>query len=161
MITLYHGSNVEINEIDLSVCKAGKDFGKGFYLNPNYEQAREMAQRTLRVLQRGEAIVNGFEFDESLLSSPGDLKIKIFPDYSEEWADFIVMNRKNKTNSPAHEYDIVIGPIADDTVGVQIRRYILGYMPVSQLVEELRFHGNHAVQYFFGTDCAIKLLRRI
>lgn len=32
MITLYHGSNIEIQEINLSLCKPGKDFGRGFYL---------------------------------------------------------------------------------------------------------------------------------
>lgn len=161
MISLYHGSNVEINEIDLSICKVGKDFGKGFYLNPNFEQAREIAIRTTRVLQQGQAIVNGFEFNEAVLTSPENLKIKIFPDYSEDWADFVVLNRKNKTELPVHDYDIVVGPIADDTVGVQIRRYIQGYIPAKQLVEELRFHGNHAIQYFFGTQQAIKLLKRI
>ena len=161
MITLYHGSNVEINEIDLSLCKNGKDFGKGFYLNPNYEQARAMAQKAVRVTRQGLEIVNSFEFDDSLLSSPGDLNIKIFADYSEQWAEFIVMNRKNKTDIPLHDYDIVIGPIADDSVGVQIRRYIQGYLPVARLVEELRYHGDHAIQYFFGSERAVRLLNRI
>ena len=62
---------------------------------------------------------------------------------------------------PAHTYDIVIGPIADDTVGVQIRRFIMGYLSASALVEELRFRGDHAVQYFFGTQKAVELLKRI
>lgn len=31
MITLYHGSNVEIGAIDFSKSKPGKDFGVGFY----------------------------------------------------------------------------------------------------------------------------------
>ena len=39
MIQLHHGSNVVIDKIDLSKSKTGKDFGKGFYLNPDYEQA--------------------------------------------------------------------------------------------------------------------------
>lgn len=161
MITLYHGSNVQIKEIDLSRCKKGKDFGKGFYLNPDYVQARNMAQKTVRVTREGSEVVNGFEFDETLLDSSTNLNIKIFADYTEEWAEFIVKNRKNKTDSSLHDFDIVIGPIADDSVGVQIRRYIQGYLPVSKLVEELRYHGDHAVQYFFGTERAIKLLKRI
>ena len=71
------------------------------------------------------------------------------------------MNRKNNSAVPAHPYDIVIGPIADDTVGVQIRRFIMGYLSASALVEELRFRGDHAVQYFFGTTKAVELLKRI
>lgn len=160
MIKLYHGSNVEITKVDLSICKNGKDFGKGFYLNPNFEQAHLMASKTFRILGEGSETVSTFAYDPELAEANG-LKIKIFPDYCEEWAEFVVMNRKNKTNIPAHDFDIVIGPIADDSVGVQIRRYIQGYLPVSQLVDELRFHGDHAVQYYFGTEQALKFLKRI
>ena len=71
------------------------------------------------------------------------------------------MNRKNASDIPAHSYDIVIGPIADDTVGVQIRRYMMGYLSAAALVEELKIKGNHAVQYFFGTHRAIEILKHI
>ena len=42
---LYHGSNVAIEEIDLSLCKPYKDFGKGFYLTDIRSQADNMASR--------------------------------------------------------------------------------------------------------------------
>ena len=71
------------------------------------------------------------------------------------------MNRKNNSDIQAHTYDIVIGPIADDTVGVQICRFIMGYLSASVLVKELRFRGDHAVQYFFGTPKAIEFLNHI
>ena len=90
-----------------------------------------------------------FEFDEEE-ATKSSLNIKIFPDYSEEWAEFVVMNRKNNSDVPAHPYDIVIGPIADDTVGVQIRRFTMGYLSASALVEELRFKGDLAIQYEGG-----------
>lgn len=70
------------------------------------------------------------------------------------------MNRKNTSDTPAHPYDIVIGPIANDTVGVQIRRFIMGYISMERLIEELKYRGNHSVQYFFGTPKAINLLHR-
>ena len=159
MIRLYHGSNVAIEEIDLSRSKRGTDFGQGFYLNANPDQAMEMAVRTTRFLNEGTPTLSCFEFVEDETIKNG-LNIKVFPDYSEEWAEFVVMNRKNNSDIPAHPYDIVIGPIADDTVGVQIRRYIMGYMSAAALVEELRFKGDHAVQYFFGTPKAINLLKR-
>ncbi len=160
MILLYHGSNVIIEQIDLSRSKRGKDFGQGFYLNANPDQAMEMAARTTRFLNEGTPTLSCFEFEEDEAMKNG-LNIKIFPEYTEEWAEFVVMNRKNNTDVPAHPYDIVIGPIADDTVGVQIRRFIMGYMSASALVEELRFNGDHAVQYFFGTPKAVELLKRI
>ena len=160
MIRLYHGSNVAIEQIDLSRSKRGKDFGQGFYLNANPDQAMEMAARTTRFLNEGTPTLSCFEFDEDEATKNG-LNIKVFHDYSEEWAEFVVMNRNNNSDIPSHPYDIVIGPIADDTVGVQIRRFIMGYMSASALVEELRFKGDYAIQYFFGTTKAVKLLKRI
>ncbi|RXE71554.1 DUF3990 domain-containing protein, partial [Muribaculaceae bacterium Isolate-013 (NCI)] len=140
--------------------KRCKDFGQGFYLNANPDQAMEMAVRTTRFLNEGAATLSCFEFDEYEAANNG-LNIKIFPDYSEEWAEFVVMNRKNNSDIPAQPYDIVIGPIVDNTVGVQIRRFIMGYLSASALVEELRFKGDHAVQYFSGTPKTIQLLTRI
>lgn len=160
MIRLYHGSNVAIEHIDLSRSKRGKDFGQGFYLNANPDQAMEMAARTTRFLNEGKPTLSCFEFDEDEAIKNG-LNIKIFPEYSEEWAEFVVMNRKNNSDVQAHPYDVVIGPIADDTVGVQIRRFIMGYLSASALVEELKFCGDHAVQYFFGSPKAVEHLKRI
>lgn len=158
MTRLYHGSNIAIEKIDLSRSKRGKDFGQGFYLNANPDQAMAMAIRTTRFLNEGQPTLSCFEFNEEEAKKNG-LVIKTFDDYSEEWAEFVVMNRKNNSDVPAHPYDIVIGPIADDTVGVQIRRYIMGYMTASTLVEELRYKGDHAVQYFFGTPKSLEFLK--
>ena len=159
MITLYHGSNVSIEQIDLSLSRKGKDFGCGFYLNANRQQAMDMAIRTTQRMRSGTPTVTAFLFDESILNQSG-LNVKIFDDYSVEWAEFVLMNRKNTSDTPAHSYDIVIGPIANDTVGVQIRRFIMGYISMEKLIEELRYRGNHSVQYFFGTPKAINLLHR-
>ena len=160
MTLLYHGSNVAIDQIDLTKSKRGKDFGQGFYLNADPEQAMAMAIRTTRLQDHGKPTLSCFEFDEAEAGKAG-LNIKIFSDYSEEWAEFVVMNRKNDSNIPSHSYDIVIGPIADDTVEVQIRRYLMGYLSASALIEELKFKGSHAVQYYFGTLRAIKHLKRV
>jgi len=160
MIRLYHGSNIAIEQIDLSRSKRGKDFGQGFYLNANPDQAMEMAIRTARFMNEGQPTLSCFDFDETKADKAG-LHIKVFTDYSEEWAEFVVMNRKNASDIPAHSYDIVIGPIADDTVGVQIRRYMMGYLSAAALVEELKFKGNHSVQYFFGTHRSVEFLKHI
>ena len=111
-------------------------------------------------MDEGQPTLSCFEFDDTKAYEIG-LNIKVFHEYSVEWAEFVVMNRKNSSDIPAHPYDIVIGPIADDTVGVQIRRYIMGYLSATALVEELKFRGDHAVQYFFGTPEAVELLKRI
>ena len=160
MITLYHGSNVNIEKIDLSLSRKGKDFGCGFYLNANRQQAMDMAVRTTNRMKTGTPTISAFEFDESCLVS-NKINIKIFDGYSIEWAEFILMNRKNDSDIPAHPYDIVIGPIANDTVGVQIRRFIMGYISIERLIEELKYRGSHSVQYFFGTEAGINLLNKV
>ena len=50
---LYHGSNTDIAEIDLSMSKVGKDFGCGFYLSADKEQAWEFAARKTEQLGAG------------------------------------------------------------------------------------------------------------
>ena len=161
MLTLYHGSNVVIDKIDLCRSRKGKDFGCGFYLNPNKEQAMEMAVRTSKRMQEGEPVVNAYLFDDSLLSSEcTPLSVNIFEDYSMEWAEFILKNRKNMASQPAHSYDIVVGPIANDTVGLQMRRFIQVYIDIDRMIEELRFQ-RPAIQYFFGTEKAISYLKKI
>ena len=65
MIRLYHGSNVGIKHIDLSRSKRGKDFGQGFYLNANLNQAMAMAIRTARFMDEGQPTLSCFEFDDT------------------------------------------------------------------------------------------------
>lgn len=160
MINLYHGSNVVINEIDLSRSRKGKDFGCGFYLNPNKTQALEMAVRTTQRMMEGEPVVNTYLFDDTLLQDGSPLSVKVFEEYSVEWAEFILMNRKNLSETPVHPCDIVVGPIADDTVGLQMHRFVQGYISIERMIEELRFR-KPAVQYFFGTEKAIGCLKKI
>lgn len=160
MINLYHGSNVVIAEIDLSRSRKGKDFGCGFYLNPNKTQALEMAVRTTQRMMEGEPVVNTYLFDDTLLQDGSPLSVKVFEEYSVEWAEFILMNRKNLSETPVHPYDIVVGPIADDTVGLQMHRFVQGYISIERMIEELRFRKPD-VQYFFGTEKAIGCLKKI
>ena len=107
---LYHGSNTDIAEIDLSVSKVGKDFGCGFYLSADKEQALELAARKTEQLGVGTPMLNSYEFDENSLHGRG-LSVLEFQEYSREWAEFVLMNRRNRTRVPSHSYDIVIGPI--------------------------------------------------
>lgn len=156
---LYHGSNMEIDSIDLSRSKVGKDFGCGFYLSANRQQAVDLAERKTEQIGTGEPVVNEFEFDETLLSD-GTLSILRFEEYSKEWAEFVLMNRKNRSRVSAHSYDVVIGPIANDTVGYQIRRFMIGVINMDQFIDELKYMKGISFQFFFGTEKAIKFLKK-
>ena len=154
---LYHGSNVEIESIDLARGRRGKDFGKGFYANPDYMQAVEFCSSVIRREGVGVPTVTSFDFDESALNL---LNVMRFDGYSKEWAEFILLNRNNTSDVPAHDYDIVVGPIADDGVGTQIRRLSRGFITFDAFLEELKY-SKVSIQYFFGTEEAIKYLKKI
>lgn len=156
---LYHGSNTEIELIDLSRSKVGKDFGCGFYLSAQREQAAELAERKTEQIGQGNPVVNEFDFDETLLEN-GTLSVLRFEEYSKEWAEFVLLNRKNRTRVSIHPYDVVIGPIANDTVGYQIRRFMIGVISMEQFVEELKYMKGISFQYFFGTEKAVKCLKK-
>lgn len=157
---LYHGSNCNIAEIDLSKSKVGKDFGCGFYLSADEQQARELAERKTEQMGIGTPTLTVYSFDEKSLHNK-EISVLIFQSYSKEWAEFVLMNRRNRTRQPAHEYDIVIGPIADDAVGYQIRRFTSGLIDMDKFLEELKYMKGITMQYFFGTEKAISFLNKI
>jgi len=155
---LYHGTNVDFQEIDLLKSKPNKDFGKGFYLSADYSQAMNMAKVKMEQLETGIPVVMTYEVDEERMK---ELHVLQFHEYSEEWAKFILLNRNNESHLPAHDYDIVIGPIADDKVGAQLWRYETQMIDLPTLVNNLRYMKGMTIQYFFGTQRAISLLKRL
>ena len=157
---LYHGSNMVVAVPDLTKSKPYKDFGRGFYLSADKKQAMRMAEQKTLQLMMGEPIVSEFEFDETLLQSD-ELKVKIFDDYSVEWANFILQNRDIHSQHATHDYDIVYGPIADDGVTFQLRRYQSGVISIEELVRELQYARGITFQYFFGTPLALSKLTKL
>lgn len=153
---LYHGTNAEILQIDLKESRVGKDFGIGFYLTPDKQVAQRQAERKFEQYGIGEARVYEYTIDDNALKA---LKVLQFDSYTMEWARFVLMNRKNRTRTQVHNYDIVIGPIADDVIGYQIRRVEEGIITEEQFLEEIKYH-TVTIQYMFATDMAIQLLQR-
>lgn len=151
---LYHGSNTRIEKVDLSKCKPYKDFGQGFYLTEIKEQAEQMAKRTATIYG-GEPTVSEFEFDESGLT---ELSVKQFDEPNEEWALFVLANRSKENQQPTHSFDIVIGPVADDTIATLFRNFNDGIIDLPVLVGGLKYKKISS-QYFFHTETAIKYLK--
>ena len=152
---LYHGTNADIEVIDLTKGLRYKDFGKGFYLTPERTTAVRMAQKKARLFGGAPTLIT-YDFDETALNS--DLQIKIFPERAcTEWFLFVDANRDKKNANPIHHYDIVIGPIADDGVVLQITNYREGiYTPeqAAQLLQD-KFLDQ---QYYFGTERSLRYL---
>ena len=157
---LYHGSNIEIDTIDFDKSKPGKDFGIGFYLSADEKQAQEMAAKKALLLG-GTPVVTRFEFDKEGALIDSNLDYKQFEKYSIEWGEFIKSNRDNKTRTQIHNYDIVYGPIANDTVGFQLRRLNAKIIDIPQFVNEIQRMGGETYQFFFGTEKAIQYLKKL
>jgi hypothetical protein len=157
-MTLYHGTNEDIETIDLNRGLRHKDFGKGFYLTPDKSTAIRMAQKKARLFG-GVATLITYEMDDTALQS--DLKVKVFQEKaSVEWLMFVDANRDRKSTKPIHDYDIVIGPIADDGVVLQLTNFREGIYTPEQAAAQLQDRYLDQ-QYYFGTEKALRFLQKI
>lgn len=163
---LYHGSNVEINEVDLAKCMPNKDFGCGFYTTMLEEQAWRMAERRARI-DGNSPVVTIYEVPDNLVEL-SELNCRIFDDNPTiEWAIFIKNNRdrafKDIESSECNldnKYDVVVGPVANDTVGLLIRQFSRGTINEEYLRKEFAF-GKLTNQYTFHTERALKYLKKV
>lgn len=156
---LFHGSNMEVADVDLSQSSKGKDFGRGFYLSDNETQAKRMAKVVTDRKGVGSPIVSKFEFYDEILKTRR-LKVKVFKSHTKSWAEFILQNRRNDSDTETHDFDIVIGPIADDRIGLQIFRFTNGYISITAFIREIKYI-EPTIQYLFHTEKAVKMLKHI
>ena len=132
---VFHGSYTAVDEIDLTKGRTNLDFGKGFYVTNIRSQAEFWAARTGKYHKTG-GVVSEFEFYENAFEHY-DLKVLRFSGYNEQWLDFIVLNRDPKSPIPAHDYDIVEGPVANDDVNNRINDYLEGVVSKADFLKEL------------------------
>lgn len=154
---LYHGSNTVIDKVDLEKCRPYKDFGRGFYLTDIEPQAIRMAARTAKTFG-GTPCVSAYEFDLATAEAAG-LKIKVFDGPSTEWAQFVMANRDINSPQPFHDFDLVIGPVADDTITRLLRLYTENFISQDELLRQLTF-SQVTSQYLFHTQQAVSLLTK-
>jgi len=132
---VYHGSYISIENIDFSFCRKRRDFGRGFYVTKIFSQAEYWA------IRKGEdndteGFVTEFEFDEDFFEDES-LKILRFDGYSEKWLDFVMLNRMNKSQKQAHDFDVIEGPVADDDIATRVYDYQKGKISKNQFLKEL------------------------
>ena len=162
---LFHGSNAEIEQVDLSKCRPFKDFGRGFYLTTMRTQAEAMARRTTKIQGEGEPLVTVFELADMWKDT--GLSVLEFASPCREWADFVINNRNRSFTdvlSPrcnrCNQYDIVVGPVADDAIVASFQLYQDGRISMDELVERLRYR-KLTDQYSFHTYAALELLTNL
>jgi len=132
-LILYHGSNCNFDEVDISKSKDKRDFGKGFYTTTLREQAEDWA----------EALFDRYKGDgvfiyELELELAGELSVKKYDGLSEEW---LLMVQKNRTlGGIQHKFDIVQGPVANDKTARTIALYIAGIIDANEAIKRLQFN---------------------
>lgn len=106
----------------------------------------------------GYPIIQEYEFNEEFLQN-GELKVLKFDNPCKEWAEFIFKNRNRDLNF-SHDYDVVIGPIANDGVAYLLGRYEEGTLTIDDLSRELTYKELNS-QFFFGTEKSLNYLKRL
>lgn len=155
---VYHGSYTKIDKIDLALCKPNKDFGRGFYVTKFRKHAEAWA-KTIGEKFGNQGFVSEFEFSENDFTNL-ICKIKHFDAYCEEWLDFIVINRDKNSTKPAHDYDIVIGPVANDKIQNTLRFYLKGKITKEDFLKMLSHHED-THQICFCTLNSLQTIDRI
>ncbi len=157
-MTLYHGSNISFQTIDLEKGLPAKDFGRGFYSTDSFECAKKTARQRVARLG-GVPRVMVFDCDESIMSS---LNTRMFANPSREWALFVRANRRIDSPAADHNrdnrYDIVWGPIANDKLSLLFRLYERDIITVDEFAQRMQFTKLYA-QYSFHTVRSLTALR--
>ena len=154
---LYHGSNQIIGQPSLLKGRKFLDFGSGFYLSDEKRQAENRAKSAVLFFEEGVPTVNVFEWSEE---SVAVLRLLHFPNAIIEWLDFVLTNRQGDIYK--NQYDIVIGPTANDKIILVIDQYMTGMFDnlenpkgfVIQLFQPQKL----ATQYLFATEESLKYI---
>jgi hypothetical protein len=153
---LYHGSTVKVNAINLAMGAEGKDFGRGFYTTALQDQAAKFAAVKAKRSDNAHGFVSVFRY----IHNPEAIITK-FERAHAEWLSFVLANRgfpRAEKDIAGALADIVIGPVANDAVGLTLNQLLIGTYgdPSSpeaqniaiQLLNTTRLKN----QVFFGTE---------
>ena len=150
---LYHGSNIIVDNPKIIESDRTLDFGKGFYLTTDFEQAKRWATITASRRHNGKPIVSVYEIQQQDLNK---LSVLEFDRANEEWLDFVTKNRKNEY--VPEQWDIVIGPVANDNTMPVISIYLDGTI-TKQMAINLLLPQKLKDQYTFKNEKALQYLK--
>lgn len=155
----YHGSDTVVDIPKILEAKRPLDFGGGFYVTTSETQAKSWAIKVSYRSNSNHRCVNRYEFD--LEKAKSQLTIIQFEAANEKWLDFICDNRNGKFTG---EYDIVIGPVADDKVYRVVVEYengdfdkeiALKKLKAEALCDQILFHTEKALEYLKYIDTEV------
>ena len=151
---LFHGSNSKIHTPELDKGRSPLDFGVGFYMTSSKTQAIQWAMRKAKRVAHGLPTLNIYYISEEILTTE-TLKIKRFSGPTLEWLDFVVSHRSETYEGEL--FDIIIGPVADDSVMRTIRLYVNGIYTKEEATRRFKTEVLDN-QYLFATKLALSHL---
>ena len=150
---LYHGSNLIVEKPRLIEKTRGLDFGAGFYLTTKKEQARAFAEIIVNRRKSGTPTINIYNFDDDAAQKA--LDILTFPEANKDWLVFL---RDNRLKSyMGKQYDIIIGPVANDRVYPTLLALISGQFNIEAALVAIKPYKLFD-QYCLATENAFSLL---
>ena len=147
----YHGSDTIVDAPKILEANRPLDFGSGFYVTTSKQQARSWAIKVAYRNNVNYRCINQYELD--IERAKAELTLIGFEKADEKWLDFICNNRNGK---PTGEYDIVIGPVADDRVyrvvveyenGDIDRENALKQLKTESLCDQILFHTVKSLEF--------------
>ena len=111
---LYHGAITEVRQPFTHAGRPDLDFGQGFHLTNDRQQAADWALTKASRSKNTSGIVNVYHFDVEGFVSDGHYKRLVFPEYNIQWLDFVAQSRKGL--KPWQGLDWIEGGIANDHV---------------------------------------------
>ncbi|MBQ2206735.1 MAG: DUF3990 domain-containing protein [Treponema sp.] len=147
-MTVYHGSTEIIKNPDVLHSYRPLDFGKGFYVTSNKEQAKVWAKRKGVILESKKSIVNIFEMNENF----SFLQCKNFGEALSEWIDFVCHCRDGGRDYEKH--DLIFGKVANDKVFRVVDMYHNGLWDKERAIKEIKAYPDYG-QIAFITQKAI------
>jgi len=155
IINLYHGGEFPVKDPLPRPPKETRshDFGLGFYATTSQDQARRWVGIRMRQHVYEKGVVSSYAFNADALLSKG-LKVKVFVGPTSEWFDFVMANRHDVNFT--HDYDIVMGPVANDNVyetltlfedGILTKDEAIVRLRAYKLVDQVFFHSAEALRF--------------
>jgi hypothetical protein len=157
-MTLYHGSNQVVKTPELRSSIRTLDFGPGFYTTTNEEQAKDFARKVYKrekdIATDSGQFVSIYEVDYSKMEQELDILRFESPDIA--WFDYVFENRRGIY--AGKQYDLIYGPVANDTIYRSFIGYEAGLYTKEQTIELLKIRKLYD-QLTFATKKALSFLK--
>lgn len=150
---VYHGSADVVEYPDVMHSFRPLDFGKGFYVTTNLEQAERWARRKADLSEGKNPVVNVYEMSDDSM----EFKVKEFPDDLREWIDFVCACRDGE--SDYLNYDIIKGKVANDKVFRVVDLYHAGVWDKERALAEIKVYPGYDQIAFISQSAIDSLLK--